>query len=305
MEYFRNGVQGITELKKLATYFGLLIMWLVVRLPRSLQYSIGRFIGKLLHRFATKRRHITEVNIRLCFPELSASEQRQLVKDVFAENAIGFIEIAASWFRSAEFLQKYLTVEGLDNLLSAKAQGKGVLLVGAHYSTLDLGALFVSTVSKLDSIYRPHNNATIDKIMLKSRHRFCENMVSKRNLRGVIKSLKNGSVFWYAPDQSYGEDVSVFAPFFGVTASTVKFTAKIAKTVDCPVVILSHHRKSDDSGYIVRFSKPLDDFPSGDDVADATRINLALENEIRKYPAQYMWVHRRFKVQPEGVESFY
>ena len=102
-----------------------------------------------------------------------------------------------------------------------------------------------------------------------------------------------------------GKDVSVFAKFFGVTASTVKFTAKITQSVNCPVVILSHHRKSDDSGYVVRFSKPLEGFPTGDDVADATRINLELEKEIRKYPAQYMWVHRRFKVQPEGAEDFY
>ena len=290
---------------KIATYFGLLIIRLIVRLPRGFQYSLGRFLGKLLYRFAAKRRHVVEVNITRCFPELSNVEQQQLIKDVFAENAIGFFEIASSWFRSAEFLQKGLTIEGLENLESAKAQGRGVLLVGAHYTTLDLGALFVSTVTNLDGIYRPHNNPVIDKVMLKARQGFCEHMISKKNVRGVIKSLKNGLVFWYAPDQSYGKDVSVFAPFFGVTASTVKFTAKIVKSVNCPVVILGHHRKSDDTGYVVSFSKPLEGFPTGDDVADATRINSELEKEIRKFPAQYMWVHRRFKVQPESDESFY
>jgi len=280
-------------------------MRLVVWLPRSIQYGIGRVFGKLLYRYGKRRRRITEVNIKLCFPELSAEQQTALIKKTFEDNAIGFIETAVSWFRSSAYSHKYLTIEGLDNLNAAKKLGKGVLLIGAHYTTLDLGALLASSVTELDAMYRPHNDPTINKVMKRSRESFCRQVVDRNNMREVIRSIKAGNVFWYAPDQDYGPDVSVFAPFFGISAATVKFTAKISKMCKCPVVIFSHHRKHDDSGYIVSFSEALEGYPCGDDVIDATRINQAIEQQIRKYPAQYMWVHRRFKTRPEGEEGFY
>ena len=180
-----------------------------------------------------------------------------------------------------------------------------MFLVGAHYSTLDMGGMLVTAVSGMDAIYKPHSNPLIDQVMKKSRERYCGKVVDRKNMREVVKSFKQGSVFWYAPDQDYGRDVSVFAPFFGVNAATIKYTAKLAKINNSPVVILGHHRKSDDSGYVVSFSKALEGYPSGDDVADATRINQAIEREIRKYPEQYMWVHRRFKTRPEGEAGFY
>lgn len=284
---------------------GIYLVRLLVWLPRPVRYGLGRFFGGLMYRFGKRRRHITEVNIGLCFPELTASQQQAMVKKVIKENIIGLIDIAVAWFRKPTYSFKNLTIEGEQNLLQAKSMGKGVLLVGAHYTTLDLGALLVSSISEIDGIYRPHNDPRIDRVIKTSREKFCGRMVDRNNMRGVIKSLKDGRVFWYAPDQDYGKDVSVFAPFFGINAATVKFTAKIAKISRAPVVIFSHFRKPDDSGYIVSFSKPLEDYPSGDEVADATRINHELETEIRKYPEQYMWVHRRFKSRPEGEQGFY
>jgi len=277
----------------------------LVRFPKKLQYALGRIIGRLFYRLGKRRRHITEVNIKLCFPEFSATQQTLLVKQVLEENVIGFIETAVCWYRSPAYSQKHLTIEGLENLQAAKALGKGVLLVGAHYTTLDLGDLLATSVTELDAMYRPHNDPAIDKVIRGSREKFCGQIIDKNNMRGMIKCIKSGHVFWYAPDQDYGRDVSVFAPFFGISAATIKITAKIAKLCDCPVVVFSHHRKADDSGYIVSFNKALDNYPSGDDVADATMVNSAIEAEIRKYPAQYMWVHRRFKTRPEGEADFY
>ena len=280
-------------------------MKVIVRLPRKTQYGLGRTLGKLLYKYAKRRRHITEVNIRLCFPELSKTQQQLLVKKTIEENAIGFIETAVSWFREPAYAQKYLTINGLEHLEAAKNKGKGVLLVGAHYTTLDLGALLASSVTKIDAMYRPHENSFFNKVMKSSREKFCQQVIDRNNMRGVIKSIKDGHVFWYAPDQDYGREVSVFAPFFGINAATVKFTAKISKICECPVIIFSHHRKNDDSGYLVTFSKALENYPSGDDVKDATMVNSKIEKEVRKYPEQYMWVHRRFKTRPEGEAGYY
>lgn len=284
---------------------GLTLAKAIVWLPRPMQYGLGRVLGKLLYRFGKRRRHIAEVNVALCFPELSKDEQHTLVKKVFAENAIGFIETAVSWFRKPSYSYQDITVEGLEHLEAAKKLGRGVILVGSHFSTLDLGGLLVAAHTKLDASYRPQKNKLINDVMIKSRQGFLERVISHKNMREVLKSLKDGHVLWYAPDQDYGRKVSVFAPFFGINAATIKFTAKLAKFNNSPVVILGHYRKADDSGYVVSYSKALEGFPSGDDVADATQVNEGIEREIRKCPEQYMWVHRRFKTRPEGEDGFY
>ncbi|PCJ51128.1 MAG: lipid A biosynthesis acyltransferase [Gammaproteobacteria bacterium] len=284
---------------------GLTLARLIVRLPRPMQYGLGRLLGKFLYRFGKRRRHIAEVNISLCFPELSDEQQKILVRKVFTENAIGFIETAVSWFRKPEYSYQHIAVEGLEYLEAAKSLGRGVILVGSHFSTLDLGGLLVTANTKLDASYRPQKNQLINDVMLKSRQGFLERVISHKNMREIIKSLKDGHVLWYAPDQDYGRKVSVFAPFFGIEAATVKFTAKLAKVCNSPVVVLGHYRKADDSGYVLSYSKALEGFPSGDEVADATQVNQAIEHEIRKCPEQYMWVHRRFKTRPEGEDGFY
>jgi KDO2-lipid IV(A) lauroyltransferase len=284
---------------------GLTIAKTIVWLPRPMQYGLGRVLGKLLYRFGKRRRHIAEVNVALCFPELSKDEQHILVKKVFAENAIGFIETAVSWFRKPSYSYQRITVEGLEHLEAAKKLGRGVILVGSHFSTLDLGGLLVTAHTQLDASYRPQKNQLINDVMIKSRQAFLERVISHKNMREVLKSLKDGHVLWYAPDQDYGRKASVFAPFFGINAATIKFTAKLSKFNNSPVVILGHYRKADDSGYVVSYSKALEGFPSGDDVADATKVNEGIEREIRKCPEQYMWVHRRFKTRPEGEDGFY
>ena len=284
---------------------GLTLAKTIVFLPRPMQYGLGRVLGKILYRFGKRRRHIAEVNVALCFPELSKDEQHSLVKKVFAENAIGFIETAVSWFRKPSYSYEGITVEGLEHLEAAKKLGRGVILVGSHFSTLDLGGLLVTAHTKLDASYRPQKNKLINDVMIKSRQGFLDRVINHRNMREVLKSLKDGHVLWYAPDQDYGRKVSVFAPFFGINAATIKFTAKLAKFNNSPVVILGHYRKADDSGYVVSYSKALEGFPSGDDVADATQVNEGIEREIRKCPEQYMWVHRRFKTRPEGEDGFY
>jgi KDO2-lipid IV(A) lauroyltransferase len=284
---------------------GLTLAKTIVLLPRPMQYGLGRVLGKILYRFGKRRRHIAEVNVALCFPELSKDEQHSLVKKVFAENAIGFIETAVSWFRKPSYSYQHITVEGLEHLEAAKKLGRGVILVGSHFSTLDLGGLLVTAHTKLDASYRPQKNKLINDVMIKSRQGFLDRVINHRNMREVLKSLKDGHVLWYAPDQDYGRKVSVFAPFFGINAATIKFTAKLAKFNNSPVVILGHYRKADDSGYVVSYSKALEGFPSGDDVADATQVNEGIEREIRKCPEQYMWVHRRFKTRPEGEDGFY
>jgi len=285
--------------------------WVVIGILKCLaplsiknQVRTGKVIGWLAYRLVKRRRKITEVNIRLCFPELDEVAQQKLVKDCINENAIGLLETARAWFADPETIRSQLDIYGLENLQKAHAQGRGVIVIGGHYTALDLGSVMASRYVEFNGMYRPHKNPLMDKVMRESRLRIAR-IVDRADMRTIIRTLKAGENLWYAPDQDYGAAVSVFAPFFGVEAATIKTTSKLAKINNSPVLVLSYHRKPDNSGYVIRFNEPLEGFPSSDEVVDATRINKALEREIRRCPEQYMWVHRRFKTRPQGETGFY
>lgn len=287
------------------TWLAIACMWLLSRLPASTQSGIAHIIARCLYRTANKRRHIAETNVRLCFTELDKAQQDEMVKGIFFNNAMGFIETCISWFNPNKKQLKTTQVHGLDNFKQAEAQGRGVLLIGGHYSVLDLaGSLVTPYIEQLNMVQREHNNPLLNAIQTQSRERFMGKTITRKDIRSVIRKLKEGGTVWYAPDQDYGRKNSVFAPFFGVPAASLSSTGKIAKATGATVMSISYFR--DEQGrYHIYFGKPLDNFPSDDEVADATRINQIIENEIRRYPAQYLWLHRRFKTRPDNEGSLY
>lgn len=273
-------------------------------LPFPAQIAVGRFLGKLSLRFAKDRREACEINIKLCFPELNKSEQAELVKKVFISSGIGLVEIAMAWFNSPQRFKGMVEVQGLEHLKAAQATGRGVLLIGAHFSTLEMGGLLYSSVgSDLDATYRPNKNRLFDAIMFNGRKRNVGGVFDRKEIRQAMRSLKAGRVLWYAPDQDYGAKNSVFAPFFGVPAATITATSRFAKFNDSVIVFFSHYRNDDNSGYHIHFSKPLEGYPTGDDLADATIINSHIEKAIRRQPDQYLWLHKRFKTQAAGKSA--
>ncbi len=276
---------------------------LVAKLPFAWQIAIGTALGKLSYLIAKDRRGAAEVNLRLCFPELSDEERQQLVKKTFISNGIGLVEIAMAWFGDRSRFDDKIAITGLSNFETAKASGKGVLLLGAHFSTLEMGGLLFNTVGELDATYRPNDNPFFDAIMYNGRKRNVSNLFDRKNIRQAMKSLKAGRVLWYAPDQDYGPKNSVFAPFFGNEAATITATTRYASFNKSPVVFFSHYRNEDNSGYNIHFSPAIENYPTGDDVKDATIINQAIETAIRKHPDQYLWLHKRFKTQRAGEKA--
>ena len=282
------------------TWFGLMSMWVAAHLPFALQIKLGQLLGLLSYYFARERRHICEVNLRLCFPELSNNELKTLQKKTFMSSGIGLIEIAIGWYRNPEDYRHRVTVSGLDNLEQAKARGKGVLLVGAHFATLELGGVLFTLFHELDITYRPNKNPLFQAAMLKGRVRHFGHVFDRADVRGVMRSLKAGNIIWYAPDQDYGSKHSVFVPFFGTQAATITATSRFARVNDSAVLIYSHYRNVDNSGYHLDFGPMLENYPTENEEADAERINGLIEAAIRKQPDQYLWLHRRFKTQAAG-----
>lgn len=271
-------------------------------MPFKVQVAIGKALGKLSLLIARDRREACEINIKLCFPELSDTERAALVRKTFISNGIGLIEIAIAWFANPGRFKDMVEINGIENLNAAKSKGNGVLLVGAHFTTLEMGG-FLYPQGEIDATYRPNDNPLFNAIMYNGRMRNVDGVFDRKNIRQAMRSLKSGRVLWYAPDQDYGAKNSVFAPFFGVPAATITATSRFAKFNDSEIVFYSHYRNDDGSGYQINFSKPLKGYPTGDDVTDATIINSHIEAAIRKKPEQYLWLHKRFKTQAAGKSA--
>ncbi|CAA0125640.1 Lipid A biosynthesis palmitoleoyltransferase [BD1-7 clade bacterium] len=289
------------------TWMGLGLLWLVTRLPHKWIISLGTHIGHLLYYILKRRRNITEVNVQLCFPEKNADEQEKIVKAIFANNACGILEAAIGWWWPEQKLRGITEIRGLDVLEETKAEGKGVLCLGAHFTTLELCGTLMPMYTQTDATYRPQNNEVMDWMILKNRQRNCGAVIDRNNTRLFIRRLKQGNTVWYAPDQDYGAKHSVFAPFFGVEAATIVAANRLVNITKSPIVVCFHYRKPDNSGYVIEYFRPpaLNNFPSGDDQQDALSINQVMEEIIRKKPEQYMWVHRRFKTRPVRDKHFY
>lgn len=278
---------------------------IIAALPFPAKRYAGKFFGLLAYKFAKKRRHITATNIRLCFPELSTQEQNKLVKETFIQNGIGFFEVAWSWWLRPHSLVGRYTVENLDLLHQLQAKGKGVLLVGAHFVHLDLCGAMLSVATPMGVIYRKNNNPVLEHIVTRGRERIFSEVHERSDMRAITRSLKNGAAIWYAPDQDFNHRQSVFATFFGITASTLTTTSRLAKMGDAAVLGLFHYRDPITHHYRIVFKSIDSSFPTGDDVQDSTFVNNMIEQAIREEPSQYMWVHRRFKTRPQGQPSFY
>ncbi len=288
-------------------YWGLWLWFGLLRLTCYLPYStiigLGRFLGSLMYYLIPRRRRISEVNIRLCFPELDKTAQDKLVKESFHSAGISMLEIAWSWWGAKQKLEHLCHIDGLEHLQAAKEQGKGVLLFSAHFTCLEMGGRLLALHTPFHVMYKPHRNPLFEAVMRDGRERQFESAIERDNIRTLIKTLKNGGTCWYALDQDFGYQNAVFAPFFGNQAATLVATSRIAKMTNCAVVPFFSRRREDGSGYQLTILPALENFPSSDDQADATLTNGLIEEEVRKSPAQYLWMHRRFKSQPGGEDG--
>jgi len=198
-----------------------------------------------------------------------------------------------------------IVIEGLEHLEQARARGQGVLLVGGHFSHLELCARLVSQRIRISGMYRKMDSTVFEWAVLRARLDYATTMFDKDDLRGTVKYLRSGGTLWYAPDQDMRSKDSVFVPFFGVPAATITATHHLARLSGAAVIPFFHRRLPDGAGYALRLGAPLENVPSADALADTAQVNSCIEQMVRESPEQYLWVHKRFKSRPEGQPTLY
>lgn len=274
-------------------------------LPLAGQWRVGRWLGVLMEKGLKRRRRIAEVNINLCFPALSIQQRCELVSKHFSELGISIPEIGLAWWASDARLASILTCEGIEYLEAAQRLGKGVILLGGHYTNLEISGRLLSMVmpNSIQALYRQHENPLLQYSIEKRRLSYLKKIIPRDNIREMVRSLKANGIIWMAVDQSFAGKHSVLAPFFGIPAACNTSVSRLVKLTDATVVPFVSQRV--EKGYRLIISPGLREFPSGDYVQDAERLNKILEQRIKEFPEQYLWVHRRFKHQPEGHTNLY
>lgn len=275
----------------------------LARLPWAWQRVLGRVLGAVLRRGLRKRRAIAARNIALCFPELDAAARAALLRAHFAALGIGVFEFARAWWGSVAPLRKGLVVEGLEHIAAARAGGRGVIVVSGHFSTLEVCGRLMCDHIPLAGMYRVHAQPAMEWAVRRGRARYAAAMFPKQDVRGAVRHLKRGGLLWYAPDQDPSRGDSVYVPFFGQAAHSLTSTHQLARLSGAAVVVYQHARRAD-GGYVLRLWPAFDDFPSADASADTARVMAAIETMARAAPAQYLWIHRRFKRQPDGRSPY-
>lgn len=291
----------------LGARLALALLWLVHLLPFAVQAALGRAVGLLLFRLAGSRRRIALRNLQLCLPELDEARRTAIAREHFQWLARSLLERGLLWYAPVGRIKPLIHIEGDVGL--ADRSERPVMWLVPHFVALDVAGASTQLFQKrqVGSIYQRQSNAVFDAAVRRGRLRFNQGEVFSRHetARPLMRAIRKGYAFFNLPDMDFGPRDAAFVPFFGVSAATLLAPSRMARAMNMIVQPVIGEILPGGQGYRVRFLPAWTDYPSDDDEADARRMNAWIEEEVRRNPAQYLWVHRRFKTRPQGEPSFY
>jgi KDO2-lipid IV(A) lauroyltransferase len=286
------------------TWLGIGILRIFEPLPHSVLYRLGRGFGSLVYLFPSPFKRIARRNIELCLPEVDATAREDILREHFAGLGCALFETAISWWSSNERIRHITLMTGLEHLQAAQATGRGVLLLSAHFNSIEIGCRALAARLPLNVMYRPTKNLLLGEFVHGRRAVQTKRAIPRDDVRTLIKALKDGDVVWYAPDQSFRKKGAEMVKLFGIPAATNTATSRIAGMTKA-LVLPYFFERLPGGGYKGTIHPPLDDFPTDDAVADTERFNRIVEAEVRRMPAQYLWIHRRFKGLSADYPNYY
>ncbi|RPI63007.1 MAG: lipid A biosynthesis acyltransferase [Lysobacterales bacterium] len=286
-------------------WLGYAWMRLVVCLPFRVQMAVGRALGRMAYSLLRERRRIAARNIDACLRDVPAEERARILVQHFESLGLSIVEMAMGWFGRLQAVLQRIDIEGAEHLEAALAKGKGVILFSAHFTAFEFfWPALKSLCPKLAGMYKWQRNPVMNRAMRRGRGRSYDVQIAKDNVREMLRTLRENSVFWYASDQSYGGKGSVLLPFFGEPAMTNTAIGRIAKASGAAVLPYCCRRLAN-GRYLMTIGAPLDGVPSGDEIADTRALTKKLEDYIRLSPEQYWWIHQRFKGRPAPLPDLY
>lgn len=287
------------------TWVALGVLRVFEPLPFPLLVALGRGIGRLLVRLPVRFVRTARRNLELCLPEQAPDAREALLREHFESLGIGLFETAISWWSPDDRIRKLTRLEGEEHLQAALARGRGAILLSAHFTPLEIGARVLCVNIPTNIMYRPTRNLVLERFLMRNRSRRARRAIKRDDVRTLVTALKGNEPVWYAPDQSYRNKGAEMVQFFGIPAATNTATSRLARMTGAAVLPFFPERLPGSRGYRMVIHPMLENFPSDDPAADARRINELIEAQVRQVPAQYLWIHRRFKGVGEGYPDYY
>jgi KDO2-lipid IV(A) lauroyltransferase len=287
------------------TRLAVFIFWLLHFLPFSILVKVGNGLGSILFVLAKERRRVATINLQLCFPYMTDAAREDLVRAHFKMFTRGIVERCILWWGSAERINSLIRVEGIEHFEAIKNHPS--ILLTPHFVGMDAGGQWIAQHVDTVCMYANQKNQYMTALLLEKRARFGKQKLYSRQqgLRPILKGMKANMPFIYPPDQDQGIKDGAFIPFFGIPAATMASVPRIALMTGAKVVPSITRMLPDSQGYVLTFYPAWENYPSGDDIADARRMNEFIEQRVLEMPEQYFWVHKRFKTRPEGEKKFY
>ena len=287
-------------------WFGFFLLRLYGLLPWRLTLALGRALGGMLYHLAPSRRRVASTNVQLCFPELDAKTQQHIVRKHLVALGRSIGESVISWWKSERVLAPMAHIDGMENLQAGLARGHGVILLGAHFTAMDIGVrLLMNAIdTPIHTTHQPHTHPVVEYFFARVRGRHAGSTITHRDVRGMLRVFRKNEILWYAPDQGYGGKNSALVPFFGVPAATHTAVRRLADMSKVAVVPF-YTREIGVGHYQLTLYPPFDNYPSNDAVADIRRHLEIIEKEVRLAPEQYLWVHKRFKDRGPELPNVY
>jgi Kdo2-lipid IVA lauroyltransferase/acyltransferase len=287
------------------TWAGLGLLRLLTLLPFAALLAIGRGLGALLRRLPLRFVRTARRNIELCFPELDAAGRGRLLDEHFKSLGMALMEIPLAWWITPRQLEKIVRIQGAEHLHAALGRGKGVILLTAHFTSLELAGRTLLAIAPVKFLYRPTKNEVLAYALERFRTGYGGRPIPRDDIRAFISALRKNECVWYAPDQSYRKKGAEMVPLFGIPAATNTLTSRLARTTGAAVLPYFLQRLPGSRGYLATIHPPLENFPSECPVSDTARFNRMIEAQVRIAPEQYLWIHRRFKGLSEDYPDYY
>jgi Kdo2-lipid IVA lauroyltransferase/acyltransferase len=287
------------------TWLGLGFARAAASLPYPAMLAAGRWLGHFARSLPLPYRRVAQRNMALCLPDWTDRQRADLLKEHFASLGIGVLESALTWWGSDDALIRRSQIVGMEHLQAAAQAGKGVILLTAHFTTLQIGARILNARYPINVLYRPTKNELIATVSGSSFARSARRAIRHDDVRAMISALKRNEVVWYAADQSYRNKGAEMVPFFGHPAATNVFTARLAAMTGAAVLYYETERLPGNQGWRGTIHPPYAQFPSADPIADTLRYHASIEAQVRRMPAQYWWIHKRFKGLSADYPNYY
>jgi KDO2-lipid IV(A) lauroyltransferase len=282
------------------TWLGVVVLRGMAWLPYPLMLRVGRAIGGVARWLAPRQCWVVRRNLELCLPEWSDAQRHDLLVAHFRALGESLCDFAMTWWSPDARIRSLCQVEGIEHLDAALAKGRGAIVLTGHFTTLEISARILTTLRPVSALFKTLHNPALAFISERGRARHAARAIPYDDIRGMIAALRRNEAVWYAPDQSFRKKGAVLVKLFGVPAPSNPNTTRLAELTGAPVLYMSHERLPDAAGYRMVIHAPMDNFPSGDGAADLERLHACIEADMRRTPAQYWWIHRRFKPLTAG-----